>query len=488
MKSGQISKKEILSEEMAQKDLARRELAKRELARRHLLDFTQYRFPSYKINWHHKKLADALERVEGGTLKRLIVNMPPRGGKSELVSVNFPAYCMGKNRDRNIIAASYTSALAINFGRQVRNIMDDQEYKTLFDTRLAEDSQSKGSWATNGRGEYNAVGVGGSLTGKGADILIIDDPIKNREEAESELVSEGVWDWYKSTARTRLSPDGAIVIVMTRWKDNDLVGRILAEDPEGWEVITLKAIAEEDEEFRKEGEALWADFFTLDKVLEIKRDIGSYEFACLYQQNPINKETQVFKEEWFKYKTLDEILNMNTLCWITIDSALSKKKTSDSTGVCINWVDDKNIWHIKAYKVKVSPTELIELIFELHKLYKPEAIGIEETTFVQAIQPFLSIEMGRRNIFPHVVDLKHGGVNKEVRIRGLVPRYERGHVVHAEGMCKDLESELLRFPSSAHDDVEDAVAYQVQIAHPLYNHDWGELDDTFEPLFPDIGL
>ena len=140
---------------------AKRELAKRELARRHLLPFVQFRFPSYQTNWHHTLLADALERVENGTLKRLIVNMPPRHGKSELVSVNFPAWCMGRNRDRSIMAASYGAGLATDFGRKVRNIMDDVEYKLLFDTRLAEDAQAKGSWATNGRAEYNAVGVVG---------------------------------------------------------------------------------------------------------------------------------------------------------------------------------------------------------------------------------------------------------------------------------------------------------------------------------------
>lgn len=458
-----------VDEEAEKKRLeARKELAKRELARRHLLPFVTFRFPSYKTNWHHKVLADALERVENGTLKRLIVNMPPRHGKSELVSVNFPAWCMGRNRDRSIMAASYAASLAQDFGRKVRNIMDDPEYKLLFDTRLAEDSQSKGSWATNGRGEYNAVGVGGSLTGKGASILIIDDPVKNREEADSEVVSEGIWDWYRSTARTRLTPDGAVVIVMTRWRDNDLVGRIQEEarlsSGESWEVVTLPAIAEHDDIYRKEGEALWADHFTLDNLKSVQQDIGNYEFASQYQQNPVNRETQVFKPEVFSYISLEEVKSQVTSVYITIDSALSKKKNSDSTGVCINWVNGENVWHLKAYKVKVDPTELIQLIFDLHSVYKPIAIGLEETTFTQAIDPFLTVEMARKNIFPNVVPLKHGGVNKEVRIKGLLPRYDRGHIKHIRGLCTDLEKELLRFPSSAHDDVMDATAYQVFLA------------------------
>ena len=478
-------------------DEAKKELARRELARRHLLDFTKFRFPSYNTNWHHKVLADALERVENGTLKRLIVNMPPRHGKSELVSVNFPAWAMGRNKDRSIMAASYAAGLATDFGRKVRNIMDDQEYKILFDTRLAEDAQAKGSWATNGRGEYNALGVGGSATGKGASILIIDDPVKNREEADSEIVSESIWDWYRSTARTRLTPDGAIVIVMTRWRDNDLVGRILEEAKlsagEQWEVITLPAIAESDDENRKEGEALWSNHFTLDNLNQVRMDIGNYEFASQYQQNPVNRETQIFKPELFRYMNLEEVRNQVTSCFITIDSALSKKKNSDSTGVCINWVNAENVWHLKAYKIKVDPTELIQLIFDLHSVYKPIAIGLEETTMTQAIAPFLNVEMAKKNIFPNVVPLKHGGVNKEVRIKGLLPRYDRGHIVHITGLCNDLERELLRFPSSAHDDVMDATAYQVFLAEaPNNSFDWDDFElqelSPSQKTYEDIGI
>lgn len=486
---------EILKEEKAKE--AKRELAKRELARRHLLDFTKFRFPGYRTNWHHKVLADALERVEKGTLKRLIVNMPPRHGKSELVSVNFPAWCMGINKDRSIIAASYGADLATDFGRKVRNIMDDPEYKLLFNTRLAEDAKAKGSWSTQGRGEYNAVGVGGAITGKGGAIAIIDDPVKNREEADSEVTSEKIWDWYRSTLRTRLTPDGAIVIVMTRWRDSDLVGRILEEQTlssgEKWEVITLPAIAEEDDEHRKAGEPLWGDYYTLDNLNQTKNDIGNYEFASQYQQNPVNRETQIFKQEMFRYIDLEEVKNKITNCYVTIDSALSRKANSDSTGVTINWVDDQNIWYLKSYSVKVDPTQLIQLIFDLHSTYKPEAIGLEETMMTQAIDPFLTVEMAKKNIFPNVVPLKHGGVNKEVRIKGLLPRYDRGHIYHIKGLCLDLERELVRFPASKHDDVMDSLAYQVFLAeapNTSFNFDDFEAQELApsQKLHPEINI
>jgi hypothetical protein len=463
-------------------DLVKIELAKRELSRRHLLDFVKFRFTAYRENWHHRVLANALERVESGELKRLIVNIPPRHGKSELVSVNFPAWCMGRNKDRSIMAASYSAALATDFGRKVRNIMDLAEYRLLFDTRLAEDAQAKGAWATNGRGEYNALGVGGAATGKGAGILIIDDPVKNREEADSEVVSESIWDWYKSTARTRITPDGAIVIVMTRWRDDDLVGRILEEQKkEGgipWEVVTLPAIAEEDEEFRKEGEALWADYYTLENLKSTRSDIGFYEFNSQYQQNPVSRETQIFKPEMFKYITMEDVESQITSCFITIDTqgkhkGESKGKNKDDfTGITINWVNSENRWHLKSYHKKLGEGELFDLIFDLHSAYKPVAIGIEKTMFVDAIQPFLTIEMGKRNIFPNIVELTHGGTNKESRIKWLEPRYLKGYIYHIEGMCGDLEAELLRFPASKHDDTMDSAAYQTQIAEAM--------DDSFD--------
>lgn len=466
------------------------ELAKRELARRHLLNFIRYRFNQYRVNWHHKVLAEKLELVKEGKLKKLMVFMPPRHGKSELVSVNFPAWVYGSNPDLNIIAASYSSDLATDFGRQVRNIMLTPQYAVLFDTRLAEDAKAKGSWSTNGRGNYNAVGVGGSSTGKGADIMIIDDPVKDAQEADSEVVSEAVWDWYKSVAVTRLSPEGARIIVMTRWNDKDLAGRILEQDSD-WDIVEFPAICEVTDDYRKEGEALWADYFTLPRLLEIKKDVGSMVWASLYQQNPIVSENATFTRSMFRYISFEEVLKKQTLCYITIDSAGSnkEKKSSDWTGVTINWVDRDNVWYIKSYHEKVSGTGLIDLIFQLHNTYKPEAIGLEKTMYTEGIQPYLTVEMAKRNCYPYIKELKHGGTAKELRIRSLVPRYERGHIVHIIGMCDDLENELVRFPKARNDDTSDSLAYQSHIASAPYalSDDDMDLDDDLL-LFPDIGL
>jgi phage terminase large subunit-like protein len=280
---------------------------------------------------------------------------------------------------------------------------------------------------------------------------------------------------------------------MTRWKDDDLVGRILEEQKTAggipWEIITLPAIAEEDETFRKEGEALWADYYTLENLEQTKADIGFYEFNSQYQQNPVSRETQIFKPEMFKHIPMEDVLHKVTNCYVTIDTQGKQKATkkSDFTGITINWVDSDNIWYLKSYHKKISESELFELIFELHQAYKPVAIGIEKTMFVDAIQPFLNVEMGKRNIFPNVVELSHGGTNKETRIKWLEPRYNRGYIYHIEGQCIDLEAELLRFPASKHDDTMDSAAYQTQIAEAMDNSfDWDAFAD--EELAPTVKM
>lgn len=445
---------------------AKAEIARRILAKRQFLSFIRYKSPWFRINWHHQLVADALERVERGELTRLMIFLPPRHSKSEMVSVSFPPWVLGRDKNKSIIATSYSDGLASGFGRQARNIVDSPEYQRIFDTKLAEDSKSKSQWNTNGRGTYNAVGVGGSVTGKGADILIIDDPIKNRQDAESATIRESIFDWYRSTARTRLSPTGAIILCLTRWHDDDLAGRLLEEDPEGWEVISLPAIAEEDEQYRSEGEALWPDQFNLENLKQTKKDVGLYEWSALYQQNPISSETQEFSKSFFKSVAKRQVDELITSCFITIDPAVKEKDTADYTGTVINWVDTDSNWHIKAERSRMNSAKLIEHIFDLWKTYKPDGIGIEETTFMSAIYPFLELEMKRRNVFPIIYPLKHGGREKNLRIRGLIPRYEAGTIFHIDGECKPLEEEELRFPKGKHDDVVDALAYMDQIVVP----------------------
>src|SRR3990167_3030380 len=265
---------------------AKQELAKRELARRRLGWFIKYHNEEYQENWHHKIIIEKLEAVERGEVRKLMVFVPPQNGKSEIASINFPAWFFGRNPKKAIIASSYNADLAVNFGRKARNIVASPEYRNLFNVSLSEDSKAAGRWLTDKGGEYTAVGIGGGTTGRRADVFIIDDPVKDKQEAESPVIQERNIGWYRSVAKTRLSPTGAIVIIQTRWHDLDLAGQILASE-DGWDVVSLPAIAEHDEECRIVGEALWPQRYSLEWLQAQKKDIGTELFSALYQQSPI---------------------------------------------------------------------------------------------------------------------------------------------------------------------------------------------------------
>lgn len=443
---------------------AKQELAKRELARRKLGWFIKYNFQDYRENWHHRQIIEKLEAVERGEIRKIMIFVPPRHGKSEIASINFPAWFFGRNPKKSIIASSYNSDLAISFGRKARNIVASQEYKNIFPgVSLAEDSKAAGQWITNQGGEYTAVGIGGGTTGRGADIFIIDDPVKDKQEAESPVIQERNIGWYRSVARTRLSPTGARVIIQTRWHDKDLAGQILATEDD-WDVIDLSAIAESDEDHRKLGEALWPEQYSLEELLAIKKELGIELFSALYQQKPITEESQVFNRSMFRYRTLEEVMRLSTRGFVTIDPAPGKTEKADFIGITINFVDSENFWNFISYKIKFDAAELIKLMFKIDQDYNIEAFGIEKGMYKDVIEPFLKAEMIKRNKFLTVIELNHEQKNKHLRIKGLQPRYQAKQIYHIEGYCKDLEEELLRFPKSAHDDVSDSAAYQTKLA------------------------
>lgn len=436
------------------------------LSKNDLVDFSIYTNPRYNPIWLHEEIARQLMRVEKGEVKRLMLFVPPRYGKSELASINFPAWYLGRHPEKEIIVSSYSAELAQDFGYKTRNLVNTKEYQSLFETRLRDDSQSKAKWLTQEGGGYTSVGVGGAITGRGANVLLIDDPIKNREEAESQLIRDKIYSWYTSTAYTRLEKDAAVILIMTRWHQDDLAGRLLKAQDEAdkWEVIKFPAIAVKDEKYRKSGEPLWPDKYNLETLHSIKKVAGTYDWSALYQQEPISSETQEFKPQFYQYRTIEYVKGLQTNAYLTIDTAISQKASADNTGFCLNFVDRENKWNIKAWKMKISPMELIDMLFDLQQEYRLISIGIEETIYLQAIKPFLDEEQRKRNRFLRIVSLKHNQVQKETRIRGLLPRYESYSVFHIKGHCEDLEEEQASFPKGIHDDVLDAEAYQIQIA------------------------
>lgn len=264
------------------------------LARESLLAFTRATYQTYSFAPHLVQLAGALSAVESGKIKRLLVTMPPRHGKSELCAVRFPCWYLGRNPDKRVVLASYAADLAQRFSRQARAVVQTDRFARLFpDVTLAQDSRSTEAWDIHGRrGGMKAVGVGGPLTGHGANLLIIDDPIKNREEANSSVVREAVWGWYTSTAYTRLEDNGAIVVVMTRWHEDDLMARLIAAQAEvggdQWTLLHMPALSDA-------GEALWPEKFSVEDLARIRANVREYDWSALYQGRPTPKEGAFFK-------------------------------------------------------------------------------------------------------------------------------------------------------------------------------------------------
>lgn len=438
-------------------------------ARQHLVDFLIATNPKYEPNWHHEVIAKELENIEAfgdRDYKVLLVFVPPRHGKSEECSIGFPAWYLGRNPDKEIITVSYSAELAQDFGSKTRGIVSGEAYPLIFNISLKEDEQAKAKWRTNKGGSYTSVGVGGAITGRGANILLFDDPIKNREEAESEVYREKVWQFFTSTAFTRLEPGGVVVVILTRWHVDDLAGRILAnpELSKRCKIVHFPAIATKREVHREVGDPLWPERFTVEALTEIKNTIGPYDWQSLYQGSPVLSENQEFKPEWFRHAPESQVEALNTRNFLTIDTAMSKKAQADFTGFCDNKVSSENFWYLKAWRMKLGPEELVDALFNLHKRNNYEAIGIEKTTFTEGLKPYLDMEQRRRNTFLPIVELQHNQTKKEIRIRGLIPRYAAKSIFHIEGETKDLEEEMYQFPMGLHDDVLDATAYQLQLA------------------------
>lgn len=440
-------------------------------ARLNLIDFEIATNPNYVPNWHHRVIARELEHIEAfgdRDYKILIVSVPPRHGKSQQCSIDFPAWFIGRNPNKEVITASYSFELAQDFGGRTRAKVDSPQFKFIFpNVKLKEDEKARGRWKTAEGGGYLSTGVGGPLTGHGAHVLTIDDPTKNREEAESEVMREKVWDWFTSTAFTRLEPGGVAVIIMTRWHMADLAGRIL-EHPElskRTKLICFPAMSEKDEHpYRTVHQPLWPNRFSHDVLREIKSTVGPYDWAALYQGNPILTENQEFKPAWFRKITEQEVSMMNCRRFLTVDTAMSKKAQADFTGFCDNRVNRENFWHLRAWKAKIGPEELVDSLFALHTSNKYESIGIERTAYLDGLKPYLDEEQRKRGIFLPIVELDHKQTSKEIRVRGLIPRYASGSVFHIEHLCKDLEEQMAHFPVGVHDDVIDATAYQLQMA------------------------
>lgn len=443
----QPTSKESLSKRVAILE----ELLRRKRASESLISFTEFTYPRYRTAHHHATIAAALEKVQRGETKRLMLLLPPRHGKSELASKRFPAYCLGLNPELQFISASATTSLAEDFGRDVRNIITSNEYQHIFPTQLAEDSQARGKWLTSKGGVFYAVGVGSAVIGRGADIFLIDDPYSSMEDAQSETIRRKVWEWYTGSVYNRLQPNGAIVLINHRMHEDDLTGRLLTEMKNGgdeWEIVRLPAIDDD-------GKALWPEAYPIDALRRIQRNTLPRFWSGLYQQNPTPDEGEYFKRPWFKF--YDKL--PPTLRYYGASDYATKDGRGDYTVHVVIGVDTHDdIYIVDVWRKQAETHIWIDQFLDLVARYKPLKWGEENGQIINSVGPFIEKRMRERRVycqreqFPSVAD-------KPTRARSFQARCSMGKVYfpHSAHWVADLQSELLSFPGK-YDDQVDALS------------------------------
>ena len=466
----QVPQEEAPKEEVASLK-AQKELAKRVLSRKRLLPFVERFNPDYAAGWVHKDICQRLEKFSQDVVDRksprLMLFMPPRHGKSTLASIAYPAWHLGRNPKHEFISCSYSGSLAMSFSRKVRHLLREPLYKNVFtDAKLDPTSQSVEAWLTTKGGGYVAAGVGGGITGKGAHVLVIDDPVKNREDAESDFNRDNVWDWYTSTAYTRLAPGGGILVILTRWHDDDLAGRLLrgaADGGDEWEVVKYPAIAEADEEYRKMGDALHEERYNLPSLEKIQRAVGPRDWSALYQQNPVSDEGDYFTRDMIRYYDPADVDFSRMKFYCAWDLAIGQRDRNDySVGLVVGVDEYDNLYIVDCVRGKFDGFEIVERILDLYEQWRPAIIGIEKGHIEMALGPFLEKRVRERKLYEaYFKDLKPGRRDKEARARAIQGRMQQGmvRIPKDEVWTGPLVAELLRFPNGVHDDQVDALAW-----------------------------
>ena len=378
--------------------------------------------------------------------------MPPRHGKSELASRRFPAWLLGINPEIEIVVASYNADKAREFGYEVRDIVRSQEYRALFPgVTLKEDSRAADRWNTDSGGSFRAVGIGTSLTGRGADVLLIDDPIKDDEEADSELRRERIWSWYSSVAYTRLSPGGRVVVIQTRWHEDDLTGRLLTEQSKGgdrWDILELPAIT-------SDGRALWPDRYPLEYLERIKRVTLPRHWSALYQQRPAPEEGAYYKRDWFRwYDTKPQQLRI----YGASDYAVTDGDGDYTVHVIVGVDPDDNIYVLDLWRGQTSSDRWIDAMLDLVRQHKPLMWVEEQGQIIKSIGPFLDKRMRESKTYCRREQVA-SAADKPTRSRSIQARTAMGKVYlpSKATWLADFTSELLTFPAGKHDDQVDAL-------------------------------
>ena len=432
------------------------QIDQQEECRNDFLSFVKYMWGGFIEGRHHKIIAEKFNRISQGKLKRLIVCLPPRHTKSEFASTYLPAWMMGLNGQLKIIQCTHTAELAVRFGRKVRNLIDSDEFQHIFpELKLQADNKSAGRWTTNQEGESFYAGVGGAITGRGADLLIIDDP-HSEQDALSPKSLESAYEWYTSGPRQRLQPGGTIIIVMTRWSTKDLVGKLLKKQSDDhsdqWEIVEFPAIMPESEE------PLCGNFWKKEELLGVKASLPIAKWNAQWMQNPTAEEGSIVKREWWRRWHEDQVPPYNYIIQ-SYDTAFSKKETADYSAIT-TWAifesEDEatpNIILLDAKRVRVDFPELKKMAWDEYKYWEPDCILIE----AKASGTPLTHELRRMGI-PVTSYTPSRGQDKVARINSVAPIFESGMVwAPDESFADEVIEEVASFPYGDHDDYVDSM-------------------------------
>ena len=436
-------------------------LQTRESAQSNFMDYVQHVYDGFVVGRHHKIIAEKLERIASGDLKRLIVNMPPRHSKSEFASYLMPSWFLGRNPKLKIIQATMNTELAVRFGRKVRDLIADPQYHEVFpDTDLKPDSQAAGRWETSAGGEYFAAGVGAAMTGRGADLLIIDDP-HSEQDALSSTAYDNTYEWYTSGPRQRLQPGGSIIIVQTRWSKKDLTGRLLQNQAtdlmaDQWEVVEFPAIM-------PSGEPLWPEFWQKEELLKVKASLSPGKWNAQWQQNPVSDEVAMIKRDWWQEWEHEDVPNLQYVIQ-SYDTAYSKKETADFSAITTWGVfepkknGEQHLIMLDAKKGRWNFPELKQKAIEENEYWEPDMMLIEAKASGQPLAdemrllnlPVITFSPGRR---------KGGNLDKTTRMHMVSPIFESGKVWYPAGQrfAEDVIEEVASFPNGDHDDFCDSM-------------------------------
>ena len=432
------------------------QMAEVEGCRDDFLKYVRKIWPEFIAGAHHKMIAKKFEDIANGKIKRLIINMPPRHTKSEFASYLFPSWVIGREPKTKIIQTTHTAELAVNFGRKVRNLIATTEYQNIFDSvDLQSDSKAAGRWSTNHGGEYFAAGVGGAITGRGADLLIIDDP-HSEQDALSDTAMEHAYEWYTSGPRQRLQPGGAIVIVMTRWSLKDLTEKVLKaqgydENADKWEVIEFPALM-------PSGKACWPEYWKQEELEGVRASLSVSKWNAQWQQNPTSKEGAIIKKEWWQRWEEDEVPQLEYIIQ-SYDTAFSRKETADYSAITTWGVfypkqdGPANLILLDSKKGRWDFPELKTKALEQYNFWEPETVIVE----AKASGTPLTQELRQLGI-PVVNFTPSKGNDKLTRVHAVSPLFESGMIwAPDERWADEVIDECAAFPNGDHDDLVDST-------------------------------